>query len=351
MNMRDVNVLSKIWYILENLAWSFLALRIYRINSFTNIVDCDYETSKKILYIMTFGLVLVGIAITIKHRRNSISTAINVLLPLVLYTFATYFQELGVFILIAFLIGITGSIVYILMTLKYSKSKARLKNRGFNKIRFCALGARTIITSCCSIVVIYIAGTAITGIQLYRPSTEASDTSSGFIEYLDENSDAFDLLEESKWQTLTNNQKLDVLQMVCNGERIRLGIQSSIRIKSRYFENNLLGSYVKADQTIIINTKLLKEGTAEEVMACTTHECFHSLQYDLVALYDSVPDEKKKLMIFNTVEKYKTEFSNYKDGYCADFNDYYGQSVEEDARSYENYAPDVYLERAEKHEN
>lgn len=349
--MRDVNVSSKIWYILENVIWSFLGLRIYRINCFTNIPNCDYETSMKILYIMTFGLVLVGITITIKHRRNSISTAVNVLLPLVLYTFATYFQEFGTFIIIASLFGVVGSMAYIFLTQKYSKSKACAKNKKFNKKRFCALGARTIITSCCSLVVIYIAGTAITGIQLYRPSTEASDTSSGFIEYLDENSDTFDLLEESKWQTLTNNQKLDVLQMVCNGERIRLGIQSSIRIKSRYFENNLLGSYVKADQTIIINTKLLKEGTAEEVMACTTHECFHSLQYDLVALYDSVPDEKKKLMIFNTVEKYKTEFSNYKDGYCADFDDYYDQSVEEDARSYSNYAPDVYLERAGKHKN
>ena len=349
--MRDVNISSKIWYILENIIWCFLALRIYRIHCFTNILDYDYETSKRILYIMTVGFVIVGIIITINHRRNSINAAINVLLPLVLYTFATYFQELCAFIIIASLIGITGSIAYILMTLKYSKSKARLKNRSFNKKRFCALGARTIITSCCSLVVIYITGTAVTGIQLYRPTTEASDTSSGFIEYLDGNSDTFDLLEESKWQTLPNNQKLDVLQMVCNGERIRLGIQSSIRIKSRYFENNLLGSYVKADQTIIINTKLLKEGTAEEVMACTTHECFHSLQYDLVALYDSVPDEKKKLMIFNTVEKYKTEFSNYKDGYCADFDDYYDQSVEEDARSYSNYAPDVYLERAGKHKN
>lgn len=349
--MRDVNVLSKIWYILENVACSFLALRIYRINCFTNIVDCDYETSKKILYIMTFGLVLVGIAITIKHRRNSINVAINVLLPLVVYTFATYFQEFGTFIIVSILIGFVGSMAYVFLTQKYSKSKVCAKNKNFNKKRFCALGARTIITSCCSLVVIYIAGTAITGIQLYRASTEASDTSTSFIEYLDKNSDTFDLLEESKWQTLTNNQKLDVLQMVCNGERIRLGIQSSIRIKSRYFENNLLGSYVKADQTIIINTKLLKEGTAEEVMACTTHECFHSLQYDLVEFYDSVPDEKKKLMIFNTVEKYKTEFSEYKDGYCGDFDDYYNQSVEEDTRSYENYAPDVYLERAGKHKN
>lgn len=349
--MRDVNVSSKIWYILENVIWSFLGLRIYRINCFTNIPNCDYETSMKILYIMTFGLVLVGITITIKHRRNSISTAVNVILPLVLYTFATYFQEFGTFIIIASLFGVVGSMAYIFLTQKYSKSKACAKNKKFNKKRFCALGARTIITSCCSLVVIYIAGTAITGIQLYRPSTEASDTSSGFIEYLDENSDTFDLLEESKWQTLTNNQKLDVLQMVCNAERVRLGIQSSIRIKSRYYENNLLGSYVKADQTILINTKLLKEGTAKEILECCTHECFHALQYDLVELYDSVTEDQKKLMIFDTVEKYKTEFSSYKDGYCADFDDYYDQRVEEDARGFSNYAPDVYLERTEKNKN
>ena len=59
----------------------------------------------------------------------------------------------------------------------------------------------------------------------------------------------------------------------------------------------------------------------------------------------------QKLMIFDTVEKYKTEFSNYKDGYCADFDDYYDQRVEEDARGFSNYAPDVYLERTEKNKN
>lgn len=139
--------------------------------------------------------------------------------------------------------------------------------------------------------------------------------------------------------------------MVCNAETKRLGLQTpQISIKSRYFENNLLGAYMRADHTILINAKLLKE-TAEEALVCTAHECFHALQYDLVEFYDSVPDEKKKLMIFNTVEKYKTEFSNYKDGYCEDFDDYYDQSVEEDARSFSNYAPDVYLERAEKHKN
>ena len=349
--MRDVNISSKIWYIFENMIWCFLALRIYRIYCFTNILDCDYETSKLILYITTFGFVIVGIIITIKHRRNSINAAINVLLPLVLYTFVTYFQELDAFIIIASVIGVVGSVAYIFLTQEYSKSKTCAKNKKFNKERLSALGARTIITSCCSLVVIYIAGTAITGLQLYRPSTEANDTSTGFIEYLDENSDTFDLLEESKWQTLTNNQKLDVLQMICNAERFRLGVQSSIRIKSRYFENNLLGSYVKADQTILINTKLLKEGTTKEVLECCTHECFHALQYDLIEFYDSIPEDQKKLMIFDTVEKYKTEFSNYKDGYCADFDDYYDQSVEEDARSFSNYAPDVYLERAEKHES
>lgn len=196
--MRDVNVSSKIWYILENMIWCFFALRIYRIYCFTNILDCDYETSKRILYITTVGFVIVGIIITIKHRRNSISAVMNVLLPFVLYTFATYFQKFGTFIIIASLIGVVGSMAYILLTQKYSKSKTCAKNKNFNKKRFCALGARTIITSCCSLVVIYIAGTAITGIQLYRPSTETSDTSSGFIEYLDENSDTFDLLEESK---------------------------------------------------------------------------------------------------------------------------------------------------------
>lgn len=56
-------------------------------------------------------------------------------------------------------------------------------------------------------------------------------------------------------------------------------------------------------------------------------------------------------MIFNTVEEYKTEFDTYQDGFGEDFDRYYDQKVEEDARNYSNYAPDIYLERIEKHKN
>lgn len=240
--MRDVQSMSKIWYLLENAFWCYLGIRVYKIYVFKNLLNFDYETSNRFLYIMVFVCALIGVLLTFKYRRNSINTAVNVLSGITLYTFIAYFCELGVFIILMVLLGVIGSVVYIIMTQKYSKSKESEKNKYFNKKRFSILGARTIITVCSSIVAFFLAATAATGMYLYRPSVEVNDDSSGFIDYIDENSDFFDLLEESKWQTLTNNQKIDVLQMICNAERIRLGVQTSIRIKSRYFENNLQGA-------------------------------------------------------------------------------------------------------------
>lgn len=351
MNVRDVHSMSKLWYLIENAFWCFLGIRVYKIYCFKNIMNFDYETSNRFLYIMVFVCGLIGVLLTFKHRRNSINTAVNVLSGITLYTFIAYFCELGVFIILMVSLGVIGSVVYIIMTQKYSKSKASEKNKCFNKKRFSILGARTIISVCSSIVVFFLATTAATGMYLYRPSVEASDDSSSFIDYIDKNIDTFDLLEESKWQTLSNNRKLDVLQMVCNAERIRLGVQSSIRIKSRYFENNLQGAYLMVDRTVLINTQLLKEGKPREILECCTHECFHALQHELVELYDSVSEDQRNLMIFNTVEEYKTEFASYQDGYGEDFDQYYDQKVEEDARSYSSYAPDIYLDRAEKHKS
>ena len=349
--MRDTNTLTKVSYVLENLFFGLLAIQIYKNNQllFVNFLSLNYEISLNVLSIISFVLMSFGIIITMKHRRNSFSTFINVISPFVAYSLIAYFEYYGIWISVLLIVSAIVSIVYIKMTRKYANSKISETNKSFSRKRYCFLGTRTITTIICSIFVFILVGTSVTGLSLNRPNDKAVDTSKSFTEYLDENVESLDLLEESRWKKLSNQNKIDVLQDVCNAERLRLGIKSPLFIKTRILENNLLGTYINSSKTIIINYKLLEKGTPEEILECLTHECFHSFQYELVDLYDSLSDEQKKLYIFQFVQDYKNEFAQYKNGYCSDFNEYYGQSIEENSRSYASYAPDIYLERAEKH--
>ena len=346
--MRDNNTLTKVGYILENLLFGFLAIQIYKNNQllFVNFLSLNYEISLLVLRIISFVLMAFGIIITIKHRRNSFSVFINVISPFVAYTLIAYFEYYTIWISALLIVSAIVSIVYIKMTQKYAKSKISGTNKSFSRKRYCFLGTRTITTLFCSIVVFILIGTSVTGLSLNRPNDKVVDTSKSFTEYLDENAESLDLLEASRWKNLSNQKRIDVLQDICNSERLRLGIKSPLFIKTRLLENNLLGTYINSTKTIILNIKLLEKGTPEEILECLTHECFHSFQYELVDLYDSISDEQKKLYIFRFMQDYKNEFAQYKNGYCYDFNEYYGQSIEEDSRSYASYAPDIYLERA-----
>lgn len=339
--MRDVNTMSKFGYVLENLIWSLLVVRIYKMHCFTNFLSCNYETSNRILYIMVVCFVPIGVLLTIKMRRNSINTAINVAFPFAIYTIFAYINYLWLLILLSLIAACIGGAAYVVMTNKYSRSATSNRNKTFTKKRFCLLGIRAISTVCCSFVVIYLAGTSLTGIQLYRPSENAETTSSSFEEYIEDNKDELSMLDESKWQQLSIGSKLNVLQLVCNAEAKRLGIQHPIYIKSKVFENDLLGEYIESEKTVLINTKLLNEGTVEEVITCITHECFHSYQHNLVNLYNSVNDEQKHLAVFDKAREYKDEFADYKGGDC--FDEYYNQTVESDSRNYSEYAANIYI--------
>lgn len=342
--MRDINTMSKVGYVCENIIWCIITIRIYKIYCFTNFLEFDDETSKWILYIMASVFVLIGLAVTLNHRRNTVNTAINIALPLSIYTIIAYFRYIGVFVAVLLALAFVASVLYVVMTQEYSKSKAGKENKKFNKNRFSFLGARAISTACCSLIVFYLFGTSVTGFQLFRPNIGAEQESTSFSDYFEKNMETIALLEESRWEGLTTKEQLDVLQIVCNVEKARWGISHPIYIKSRAFKSDLLACYNNADHTVLINTSHLKDNSSMDILISILHECRHAYQHSLVDLYNSANGEQKNLAIFDVVKTYKAEFSDYKDG---DYNylEYYCQSVEEDSRNYSEHAANEYRDK------
>ena len=338
--MVDINNMSKLFDILENLIWSFLGYKIYTIYLFTNLSDSiDTFASLKILVISIAVSVIVGIMLTIKHRRNSLSTAINVSLPLAVYSMIAYFRYVGLLIVILLALSILLSVFYIVMTRQYSKSNACKKNKKFCIKRYSFLGVRTITTMVCSFLIVVLLGSSLTGFQLYRPTQNAlTDTSVDYSEYLNKNIDSIMLLD-SGWEKLDNEQKMNVLQKVCNIERAKLGINNPIHVKSKAYMNDLLACYNPKDYSVSINAHHLDDNGMDVLESCL-HECHHAYQFELVDLYNNISEEKKQLAVFTSVKSYKEELSNYKCG--EDFDEYYQQKCEMDARSYALYEVQSY---------
>lgn len=345
--MRDINSMSKWSYVFDNVFWGLLAVFWYKRVLFTNVFDYDDDISKWVLYLTVFGFIAIGIFLTYKHRRNNVNVFINIACPFAVFTAAAYMNYLKTFILVLLIIATIASIAYVIMTKKYASSLSIKKQRLFNFKRFSFLGARTIVTSSLMLIVVYLVFSTVTGIQLFRPATEkAENTTSSFAEYYESNADTFDKLEQNTWVTLSATEKLDVLQVLCNAEKAKLGVKDPINIKSKAFRSNLLGEFIPTDNTILINAKHLEEDSSYSILTTVTHECYHSYERSLVKLYNSADEDQKNLMAFDRAKRYKEEFANYKDG---ENERYYWQAVEIDAREYSEKAADDYRDKILSH--
>ena len=85
-----------------------------------------------------------------------------------------------------------------------------------------------------------------------------------------------------------------------------------------------------------------------EVLNTCLHEAFHSYQYRLIDAYNSTDEDVKSLRMYKRAVSYIEEFSNYIDG-NKDFNGYYEQLCETDARNYAEDAVEDYYNKIYKY--
>ena len=74
--------MTKWGYILENILWAILGTHWYKQICFANFLELDDEFSKLVLYFLVGTFVLIGIILTLKHRRNSVNTFVNIAFPI-----------------------------------------------------------------------------------------------------------------------------------------------------------------------------------------------------------------------------------------------------------------------------
>ncbi len=109
-------------------------------------------------------------------------------------------------------------------------------------------------------------------------------------------------------------------------------------------KDTVLGTYDSNQHVITININSLKNSSPQKAVEIIAHECYHAYQRCLTHLLADTNEQYKNLLLFTDIRQYVMEYSDYHDGgeTHEEYEEYYSQSVEEDAREYAESAVERY---------
>ena len=177
------------------------------------------------------------------------------------------------------------------------------------------------------------------GLKAYSQTSKASDLSGLTIEEAQrQHRDNCYKLEKETWDALTIQEKIDLLQMICDYEcEFVLGCESVKIYSGLTSDDTVLGEYSNQTRSFTINEEYLHSGDVKEVLNTVLHEVRHAYQYTWVEVYssleDHIQDEYKNLLPFQQAQSFLEEFSDYCSGED-DFYRYFMQDVEKDSREW-----------------
>lgn len=139
-------------------------------------------------------------------------------------------------------------------------------------------------------------------------------------------------MNDTTWNERSMKERADAVQtLVCVicGE---LGVEDYPAVKVEKMNENTYALYRETKNEITVNTKVLN-GKPEDIIETVSHETYHKYQHKIVALYNSMDSEEKKLVLFDKAREYYSELGNYVSGEKG-FEKYKNQALESDAREF-----------------
>lgn len=346
------NTLSTRDYVIETLFWTIIAFVWYQNLFFTNIEGKTVGGSNAILIVMVALAIAVNMVLTISWNRTTGSAITSVIIPYGVYAYITYIKYISkAYRIIAWVaVGICVlTMIYILAVKFHAKSKRkrilRKAKMAYSTFRFIGAAASVSLIVClfCNV---YVGGALI--------SPDAKPTSSYGEEYtIAANMDTVLLLQEEEWNNLSLEERMDVLQCICNIEGRYLGLNREIHIYASKMDENLLGYYNDSASSIQISIDLVESGNPYETLDTVCHEMYHAGQARYVEIFESLDEDAQRSYFLYDASVYADEFHNYKNARMADdasdYLEYYGQWCEQDAREYAYEAVVDYYSRIDEY--
>lgn len=297
--------------------------------------DLSYTKLKAIVYVVEL-LCTTLIFLLFKEKQTPISLYLNSAIPLGTIILIGLMKK---WFILSLIVPIVAFIVY--KGIKALFDALEMKDKGMSENCWKLFNVRNML-------VILVAGTILfTGVLNLAPyntytngtSSASSTTSNEVSEELQEKYfqacwDLFELEFEEK----SNQEKLDILQVICDYEcLVNFGCPSAQVCAGTTWEEGVLGYYNNTTRTITINIDHLCNGETEDVLDTLLHEIRHHMQHRMVDLYCSVEphiqEEHRNMSPFREAVVFLNNFNDYhssEDGY----ENYYGQAVEEDSREW-----------------
>lgn len=335
------NTYGEIEYVWENLCWSLIGFVWYKSLLFRCIASQTYACLRMILITMVAVLVILGIFFNIGRSRNNYSVFANVALPFGVYTAITYASLKMKYI--AGVLLVSGFLSAILIIPVFF-TKIRYKKKVYTIINRLGIAvAKWQFVHACGLVIVMVGlgCSALFSYGIVRPTDNPPIFQESINYTVEDNLEVLTQLQEERWDVLSVQERIDVLQVVANIETSTLGIPHELNVGAANLGEYTLGGYRNGSHEIILSLDSLETDNAETILNTICHESFHAYQYCLVSVMENAPEEYENLLIFREANKYAAEFNHYQNG-RNDFESYYAQKCEKDAREYAENAVNYY---------
>ena len=319
--------------------WAVAAI-LYHSLFFRCLPRMSFSESGTVLAVMAAAMIFAGALIFgILMGKNDERTALLVtLFPYGLYSFAAYQADFpllfGGAAWGALALGVLYTVLRLVQTLHHRRPLGVLVKR----CGFCLYLSFCLLSSALALCLLFL-GIRAVFFNTLVPSPVKAHTSTTLAQRdLESHKEDLALLAEDRWESLSLQQKLGVMQVIINVESSYLGIPIELSASCMNLDENVLSAYASSRQTVLFDSNTLSNGSSYESLNCALHEVRHAYQHTLVDVYNEVDPAYQNLLVFRGVGEVAEEFQNYQDSGL----EYYTQVSEQDARLYAQEAAEFY---------
>ena len=341
------NSYEKREFLLFNLLFYLEAWFLYKSLLFKTIDGMTLFNSVILLVVILMASFIIGYGIERKDRRNTVSIFMNILSGYGIYTLISYNAAMKSIFCNVLLVMTTCVVMYAFHLILQKREKgASVYKTVCVRLSAFVRGSHVIFTLWMMALLLVA--------RIHPPvSPDTANIKSATSDIrwkinIDDHTEMLEKLNYKTWNSLSNEDKLTVLQAVADIERIYLGIPHELNVQAEEPERlSIQGSYLEKTHTISVSTISLRQDAPIELVNTICHESYHAYQYCLVRMYEECPEDLQHLKVYSKVKQYRYEFDHYISGE-EDYKAYYSQLCEEDARKYAQNTDDLYFWETDK---
>lgn len=349
-DMKNKNTINLLEAVANHVFWILLAMLWYRAVFFIALPRISATWSKAILWSLVVVLSTAGWLSAAETERSTVSLVTDALLPYELYTVLAYHVYFPWLVWISIAIsGIAVIILFGLVMFSPVRDHSRKQSIIRRRLRHAFVVSRVMVAACLLLLIVPIGVRLVSGRGVLETNVKSVPANRESDEWsARSNIDVLRLLEEKEWKQLSGQERLDVLGVVLNIEIRYLGINHELYLNSATIGGDTLAYYSHKGYEIVIDLDHLCSAEAVDALRSLCHECYHSYQYQMIDLYESVDVEYQDMIIFRYVEDYIEENAGHLDG-SQNWLEYYTQTSEITARRYASEAVAEYYEIIEEY--